>query len=103
PTRARAVPRAAVTYDGIVLAGGRARRLGGVDKPALLVGGRSMLATAVAALGEACLVTVVGPEVTGGPVAAVAAGLRDGTAAAVVVLAADLPFVTVEVVNRLVV
>ncbi|MGW0901366.1 NTP transferase domain-containing protein, partial [Streptomyces goshikiensis] len=32
-----------MTYDAIVLAGGAARRLGGVDKPALPVGARTLL------------------------------------------------------------
>ncbi|MHB1434298.1 MAG: NTP transferase domain-containing protein, partial [Streptosporangiaceae bacterium] len=35
-------PRLAV----ILLAGGRARRMGGIDKPALLVGGRTLAARA---------------------------------------------------------
>lgn len=96
-------------FDGLVLAGGRARRLGGSDKTALAVGGRRMLDTAVAALSGAGRVVVVGPghDVVedppgGGPVAAVAAGLARVTAPVVAVLAADLPFVTAEVVARLV-
>ncbi len=36
---------------GLVLAGGEARRMGGGDKPLLTVGGRSMLAAVIAALG----------------------------------------------------
>ncbi len=35
---------------GLVLAGGRARRMGGADKALLTVGGRSMLAAVIAAL-----------------------------------------------------
>lgn len=35
---------------GLVLAGGQARRMGGGDKPLLTVGGRSMLASVIAAL-----------------------------------------------------
>ena len=38
---------------GLVLAGGAARRMGGGDKPLLTVGGRSMLAAVIAALGVA--------------------------------------------------
>ena len=30
-------------YDAVVLAGGAARRLGGVDKPGVRVGGRALL------------------------------------------------------------
>ena len=92
-------------YDAIVLAGGRARRLGGAAKPQLTVGGQTLLDAAVAAVAGAGRIVVVGPEqpvagpVTwrredppgGGPVAALAAGLPATTAPVVVVLAADLP------------
>ena len=94
-------------YDGVVLAGGRARRMAGADKPALVVEGRRMLDVALDALsGAARRVVVAGaaevPTVVelvcedppgGGPVAAVAAGLARVTAPVCVVLAADLPFV----------
>ena len=48
----------------IILAGGRATRLGGADKPGLLVGGRTLLAAVVAAGTEAGArrVVVVGPD-----------------------------------------
>jgi molybdopterin-guanine dinucleotide biosynthesis protein A len=36
---------------GLVLAGGQARRMGGSDKPLLTIGGRSMLASVITALG----------------------------------------------------
>jgi molybdopterin-guanine dinucleotide biosynthesis protein A len=92
-------------YDAIVLAGGRARRLGGAAKPQLTVGGRTLLDAAVAAVARAGQVVVVGPEQPvgrpviwrreeppgGGPVAALAAGLPATSAPLVVVLAADLP------------
>lgn len=92
-------------YDAILLAGGRARRLGGAAKPQLTVGGRTLLDAAVAAVTGAGRIVVVGPEQPvarpvvwrredppgGGPVAALAAGLPATAAAAVVVLAADLP------------
>jgi molybdopterin-guanine dinucleotide biosynthesis protein A len=91
-----------------VLAGGAARRLGGVSKPDELVGGRSMLARVVAAVGSAEPLVVVGPRRDdvapravwrreeppgGGPVAAIAAGLPEVDAPTTLVLAADLPFV----------
>jgi molybdopterin-guanine dinucleotide biosynthesis protein A len=98
-----------VIWDAVVLAGGRGRRLGGVDKPALLLDGRSLLDRALAATAGARHRVVVGPErpvpravrlvreepPLGGPVAALAAGLRALPAddAVVVVLAADLPAV----------
>jgi molybdopterin-guanine dinucleotide biosynthesis protein A len=94
-------------YDAIVLAGGGAARLGGVDKPQLKVGGRSLLDRVVAAVADASRVIVVGPaqpvtgEVTfcreeppgGGPVAAIAASLPHTDADVIVVLAADLPWI----------
>lgn len=74
---------------GIVLAGGSARRLSGVDKPMLTVGGVPLLRRVVDALGAAREVVVVGPVREGiggvhwtredppgaGPVAALVAGL----------------------------
>lgn len=96
-------------FDGLVLAGGRGRRLGGPGKPALDVGGRRMIDVVRGALEGARALTVVGPggdlveqPPGGGPVAAIAAGLARVTAPVVVVLAADLPFVTAETVRRLV-
>jgi len=103
------------SYDGLVLAGGAGRRLGGADKPALTVGGVPLLERALAALARAERVVVVGPPrvvgraVTwvreeppgGGPVAALAAGLPAVAAEVVVLLAGDLPFVTVPAVQGL--
>ncbi|MER7394388.1 NTP transferase domain-containing protein [Streptomyces sp. NPDC000151] len=102
-------------YDTIVLAGGAARRLGGADKPALAVGGRSLLDRVLAACHGAARTVVVGPErptarpvVTAredppgaGPVAALDAGLRHTTAGTVLVLSADLPFLTTATVDAL--
>ena len=96
-----------------MLAGGRASRLGGADKPALAVGERSLLATVVsaAAAAGARLVVVVGPPRPGvalapsrlrvvreeppgsGPVPALRRGLAEVAAPWVLVLAADLPFI----------
>ncbi|MFI6040752.1 NTP transferase domain-containing protein [Nocardia sp. NPDC051321] len=104
--------------DAIVLAGGRASRMGGVDKPAIVIGGRSMLDAALAAVASCAHTVVVGPhrpelspEITqtrevppgSGPVAAIGAGLRSlGSAAPlVVVLAADLPFLSTWSINEL--
>ena len=102
-------------YDGVVLAGGRARRMGGTDKTALVVQGQRLLDVALDALGEAGRRVVVGgssplagaERVTedppgGGPVAALAAGLAAVGAPVCVVLAADLPFVTAVHVRALV-
>jgi len=95
----------------IVVAGGSARRMGGVDKLALQVGGRALLDRVLDAVGPLCdELVVVGPtrptsvsgatftmeEVPGGgPVPAVAAGLAAVDAAAdVALLAGDLPLLT---------
>ncbi|MBV8980858.1 MAG: molybdenum cofactor guanylyltransferase [Acidimicrobiia bacterium] len=103
----------------IVLAGGAARRLGGVDKALVDVGGTTMLDRVLAAAGpNVDELVVVGPERPtlaagvrftvedlpgGGPVPAVAAGLAVVPEAdAVVVLAVDLPLLGPEHVAALV-
>jgi len=105
----------AEVFDAVVLAGGAARRLGGVDKPSLDVAGRTLLDRVLAAVVDADRVVVVGPRRTtnvpvdwvreeppgGGPVAALAAGLTEVTANRVVVLAGDLPFLHAEHVRQL--
>ncbi|MFE7317721.1 NTP transferase domain-containing protein [Streptomyces sp. NPDC057555] len=102
-------------YDAIVLAGGAARRLGGADKPALPVGGRALLDRVLAACPDAAATVVVGPARPtarpvvqaledppgGGPLAALDAGLRHTTAPMVLVLSADLPFLTSATVRDL--
>ncbi|NKY86819.1 NTP transferase domain-containing protein [Nocardia veterana] len=110
------------TVDAIVLAGGRATRMGGVDKPAIAVGGRAMLNVALDAVAGCVRTVVVGPHrpelapeirqvqevpAGAGPVAAVACGMRalqecDFPADLVVVLAADLPFLTPAAVDELI-
>lgn len=99
-------------FAAIVLAGGRARRMGGVLKPLLRVGAVMMLDRALAAVVEAAETVVVGPSELddhlhgvrrvqeqppgSGPVAGIAAGLGaiEQEAHEVVVVAADLPFLT---------
>ena len=92
----------------IVLAGGRGTRLGGRDKPGLVVGGRTLIGAVVAAgtAAGARQVIVVGPERAGlggvsfvteeppgaGPVPALRRGLAEATPPWVALLAADLPF-----------
>ncbi|MEU2582693.1 NTP transferase domain-containing protein [Streptomyces avermitilis] len=104
-----------VPHDAVVLAGGAARRLGGADKPGVRVGGRALLDRVLAACaGAATTVVVADPRATArpvvwareeppgaGPVAALDAGLRRTTAAYVVVLSADLPFLDEGTVRRL--
>jgi molybdopterin-guanine dinucleotide biosynthesis protein A len=100
------------TWAAIVLAGGRGTRLGRIDKPAMVLGGRTLVAAVVdaAACAAAHDIVVVGPprpELTAavpiarclteqpagcGPVPALRAGLDAVAAPWIVLLAADLPF-----------
>ncbi|MGH3626986.1 MAG: molybdenum cofactor guanylyltransferase, partial [Sciscionella sp.] len=115
-----AVPRHPVR--AVVLAGGAARRLGGVDKPGLRVGAATLLDGVLAALGEHTElgdVVVVGPprelprrvrQVSerppgAGPLAALKAGvaeLGEPRSGVMLVLAADLAGVDTTVLGRLV-
>lgn len=102
-------------YDAVVLAGGAARRLGGADKPAVRVGGRTLLDRVLTACEGARSTVVVGarrptgrPVVWareeppgGGPLAALDAGVRHCEAETVLVLSADLPFLDAATVRRL--
>src|SRR5260370_42475001 len=97
----------------VVLAGGRGDRLGGVDKPGISIGGRTLASVAAGAALDAgaIRVVIVGPirpeladeralEFTteqppgGGPVPALRAGLDLVAEPWLLLLAADLPFVT---------
>ena len=102
-------------YTAVVLAGGRAARLGGQAKPQLVVGGRTLLAAVLDAVADASRRIVVGPRQPapedvlqvreeppgGGPVAALRAGLVQVETEVVVLLAGDLPFLTSALVRRL--
>src|SRR3954471_7906298 len=102
-------------YTAVVLAGGKAARLGGQAKPQLLVGGRPMLAAVLDAVTGAEQRVVVGPPQPvpedvllvrehppgGGPVAAIRAALGDVRTDVVLVLAGDLPFLTPALVDGL--
>ncbi|WP_243725371.1 molybdenum cofactor guanylyltransferase [Actinomadura rubrisoli] len=93
-------------FDAVLLAGGRARRLGGADKPAAPVGGRPLIAWVAAAAADASRLVVVGPPRDvlpgavvvredppgAGPVPALRAGLAEVRAPWLALLAADLPF-----------
>jgi molybdopterin-guanine dinucleotide biosynthesis protein A len=103
-------------FDAVVLAGGRAARAGGIDKPALQLGNRTLAGWVAGAAVDAgaARVIIVGPEreLLGagslppggttfvredppgtGPVAALRAGLAEVTSPLVALLASDLPFV----------
>ena len=112
------MPAPAHLFDAVVLAGGRGTRLGGADKPGLIVGDQTLLGSVVSAVTSAGAdrIIVVGPERPGargriryaredppgrGPVAALACGLDQVSAPAVVLLAADLPFLRPAHIMRL--
>ena len=106
-------------WSAVILTGGTARRLGGADKAALVVGGTTLLDRSLAAVEAAAEVVVVGPSravgqeagrevlfvreepAYGGPAAAVATGLAAVGTSVVVVLAVDLPYVCAATVDRL--
>jgi len=101
----------------VVLAGGAGRRLGGVDKPAIMVGGRPLLGSVVeaAVLAGAGRIVVVGPArpgfpvvsftseepAGGGPVPALRAGLALVSEPVMLLLAGDLPFLDAGVLRGL--
>jgi molybdopterin-guanine dinucleotide biosynthesis protein A len=104
-------------YAAVVLAGGTAARLGGVDKAGIEHAGRTLLEHALVATSGAVETVVVGDPVPtsrpvtftredpahGGPVAGLLAG-RDALSRPVttlVLLAVDMPRVTQETVARL--
>jgi molybdopterin-guanine dinucleotide biosynthesis protein A len=104
-------------YAAVILAGGTAARLGGVDKAGVEHDGRTLLEHALAAVAGAAEVVVVGPEVPtsrpvtfvredpplGGPGAGLYAGVDAlaRTPGALVVLAVDMPRVDAGTVRRL--
>ncbi|MDX6744401.1 molybdenum cofactor guanylyltransferase [Actinocorallia sp. A-T 12471] len=108
------VPGPGVPYDAVILAGGAARRFGGKDKPGALVAGVPLIERVARAVEGASRTIVVGPVRPGleavfvhehppgsGPVPALRAGLQIVSAPRVVLLAADLPFLTAPVVAGL--
>ena len=104
-------------FCGVVLAGGTAARMDGVDKSGVELGGRTLLAYAVDALLDADEVVVVGPAVRterpvtfvtedpprGGPVAGLLTGVDAllRTPRLIGVLAVDMPRVTPATFRRL--
>jgi molybdopterin-guanine dinucleotide biosynthesis protein A len=99
-----------LSLDAIIVAGGRAHRLGGIDKTALVFEGRSLLQRSLDAVRLADRISVVGYDGSlaastivrrtaerprwGGPAAALVAGLeslRDDAREFTVVVAGDMP------------
>lgn len=103
------MPENSPVYDAIIVAGGRASRLGGIDKTSLEFEGVPLIRRALEAVETAARTCVVGGDTLslparaervresppwGGPAAAVAAGiaaLRDSTSPFTAVTASDLP------------
>lgn len=106
------LPARTPRHDAVILAGGRATRLGGAAKPLLEVAGRTLLQSALDAAAGADRIVVVGPVPVppgvlrtvedppfSGPAAGLTAGLAalaeaaapQGSAPWTLVLAADLP------------
>ncbi|RCV57436.1 molybdenum cofactor guanylyltransferase [Marinitenerispora sediminis] len=101
-------------FDAVVLAGGAGRRMGGVDKPALRVGGSSLLERVAAAVRDSRRLVVVGPAREhpparyvredppgAGPIPALRAGMAEVESPWFALLAGDLPFVTPSDITRL--
>jgi len=97
----------AVCWTGVVLAGGRSQRFGGVDKTRLPLGGRTLLQRAIdtlAPVSSICLVvggapaagvTVVPDRYPGaGPLGGVLTALEAIDSSHALILAADLPFIS---------
>ena len=105
----------AARHAAVVLAGGKARRMGGVPKFELMISGRSLLSRVLDAVPNASPRVVVGDVFArgfvvtaedhpdAGPVHAAIAGLHPVPAAVplVAILAADLPFLTQDVITAL--
>src|SRR5512139_3268526 len=96
----------------LILAGGKATRLGGVDKRELVVDGRTIFERQLEALrGLPVLVssprdlpgftTVRDAIADGGPLAGIAAGLAAARTPWLLVLAGDMPYITAALIERM--
>lgn len=101
-------------WTGVVLAGGSSRRFGGIDKARLPLGGRTLLARAVDTLTTVCgRCLVVGGQARAnaptvpdrrpgaGPLGGIATALEAIATPHALVLATDLPFMTVALLHAL--
>ena len=102
-----------MSFDAVILAGGRSSRLGGVPKSGLMYDGETLLVRALAAAQGAAMTVVVGPDPGGlpegvlscredppfsGPASAIAAGMAgladvrsEGPSTLTLILACDMP------------
>jgi molybdopterin-guanine dinucleotide biosynthesis protein A len=103
------------TVSALILAGGKATRMGGVAKHELVVDGRSIFDRQVAVLApRVAEILVSSPARVGsyrtlrdpvegaGPLAGIAAGLRATTTPWLLVVAGDMPYLTGELLDRLI-
>lgn len=102
-------------YTAVILAGGAGRRMGGPAKPEIALGGRRLVDCVLSAVSDAEHRIVVGPPLVlpaevqqvqeepagGGPVAALNAALPLVATGSMVLVAADLPFLTPAVIAAL--
>ena len=99
--------------SGLILAGGKATRMGGAEKHTLVVDGRTIFDRQVEALrGLEIIVssprdipghrTVRDALPDGGPLAGIAAGLAAARTTWMVVIACDMPYMTAPVIDRLI-
>jgi molybdopterin-guanine dinucleotide biosynthesis protein A len=114
---ASSVSMSDLPFTSIVLAGGAAHRLGGIDKPSVRVAGVSMIERVLAAAGPSGRTIVVGPAngavgvrtiqespPGGGPVAAIGAAfatVEAEVADVVAILGGDLPLLTAGAIAEL--
>src|SRR5438067_7336736 len=99
--------------SAVILAGGRATRLGGVAKHEILVGGEPIFARQVRVLApRVSEILVSGPAIAGyrsvsdskagaGPLAGIAAALVAVRTPWLLVLAGDMPYITGELIDAL--
>lgn len=101
--------------SALILAGGRARRMGGIDKRELVVEGQTIFERQCAVLADrvteiivssprpiAGFRTVTDPIEGGGPVAGIAAGLAAARTPWLLVIAGDMPRVSGALIDRMI-
>jgi molybdenum cofactor guanylyltransferase len=101
-------------FSALILAGGRATRLGGIDKRELVVEGETIFARQVRVLAPrvAEIIVATGAAIAGyrtvadpiaglGPIAGISAGLAAATTPWLLVVAGDMPYLTGALIDRL--